>query len=388
MRGMTRGLVRALVAALLICAGSAEAMTPAERATLDLDAYHVTDSGAGLFDLAARRAELAATTNPLLRKQIASIGRQNLCPSSRQLPVVDGAAVVPRFYEDRTGWRQGAVPFQNFENLVSKLAGQQVVAPQRGAGACLIDMLARWASADAFMDVAYLTSGLQTWFQVESSLFAAAVAYAIVRDDVPGRDAEKRQIEAWLVAAANNHLRYEGGVDGTCCNNHFYRRALYALMIGILAKDDALFRIGISAVYSALSDAGADGSLRLEMMRKENSAKYQVYAVMHLVLLARIAERQGYDLFGLTAYGHSLSDVVDFAVANLLRPETSADAALTPRQDTAFLADDQYYAWLELIAGAPQWRDAARSLLAGREPVYNRGLGGYLSLYFMPVDDR
>lgn len=388
MRGVRPALAVALLVVLALAAGSAIAMTPAERSKLDLSAYRVTNTQAGLFDLAARRAELAGTTNQLLLKQVASIARQKLCAASLNLPVVDGRAVVPRFYEDRDGWRQGAEPFQDFENMASRLAGQQVVAPQTGAGTCLIDMLLRWARADAFLDIAFHTSGLQTWFQAESSLFAAAAAYAVVRDDVPGRDADKRLIERWLVAAANNHLRYQGADDGTCCNNHFYRRGLYSLMIGILAKDDDLFRVGVSAVYSALSDTGPDGSLRLEMMRKEYSAKYQVYAVMHLVLIAQIAARQGYDLFRLEAYGHSLADVVDFAVATLLRPETAADAALTPRQDGGFLNDKQYFAWLELIAGYPQWRDATHSLLSGRRPTYNRALGGYLSLYFMPTDER
>lgn len=384
------GILWRAAAILLLMALSqpAQAMTIEERDGLDLSAYHVTDTRAGLFDLAQRRAELARATSPILVKQIAAVRRLDLCPASRQLPLVDGKKVIPPFYEDRDGWRQGAAAFQDFEELVGKLAGQQVVAPQSGAGTCLIDLLRRWADAKAFLDITFEISGLQTWFQTESSLYAAASAYSVVRDDIPGRDADKRAIEAWLVAAANNHLRYRGEEYGTCCNNHFYRRGLYALTIGILAEDDHLFRIGISAIYSALSDTGSEGALRLEMMRKEFSAKYQVYAVMHLALIARIAARQGYDLFALEAYGHKLSDVVDFAVANLLRPESAADAARTPRQETSFLDDKQYFAWLELIAGLPQWRDAAHTLLAGKRPAFNRALGGYLSLYFMPVDDR
>lgn len=382
--GVARHLVAfALVFALLVL--PAGAMGVAERRQLDLGAYRVTDTSAGYFDVAARRAELARGTDKPLLRQMEKLRALDLCPAGRQLLVVSGTDVIPRFYEDRDGWRRGAEPFQAFEDMVSKLAGQAFVAPEQGAGACLIDLLHQWAGKDAFLDIAFEVSGLQTWFQAESSLFAAALAYSIVRDDVPGRNEEKREIERWLVAAANTHLRYDGASEGTCCNNHFYRRALYAAMIGVVAGDDQLFRFGISAIYSALSDTGPEGSLRLEMAREAFAGKYQVYAVMHLAMVAQVAARQGYDLYALKAYGHTLAEVVEFALATMLRPETAADAALTPNQDTTFLDEGQYYVWLELLAATPRWGQTAQSLLSKRRPVYNRALGGYMSLYFMPL---
>lgn len=61
------------------------------------------------------------------------------------------------------------------------------------------------------------------------------------------------EIDKWMVMVAKRHMSYKGGADGSCCNNHFYRRAVYAAIIGVLNKDDDLFRFGISAIYSALS---------------------------------------------------------------------------------------------------------------------------------------
>jgi poly(beta-D-mannuronate) lyase len=370
---------------LSLVAAPALGMTVDEREALDLSAYTVTDTRAGYFDIAARRAELARTNSTILLGEMAKIRLLDLCTASKQLPFVSGTAPIPRFYADRDGWRVGVGPFQDFETMVSRLAGQQFVAQHSGAGTCLIDMLDRWAAAQVFLDVNVKSAGRQTWFQTESSLFAAALAYSIVRDDVPGRVAEKQRIEDWLVAAANSHLSYKGAPDGACCNNHFYRRAVYAAMIGVLAGDDALFRVGVSAVYSALADAGPEGALRLEMMRGEFSGKYQVYAMMHLAMVAQIAMRQGYDLYALRAYGHTLAEIADFALGTMLRPETAADAARTQRQDTTFLNESQYYVWLELLAGKPGWSDIAHSLLAGQRPTYNRALGGYMSLFFMPT---
>lgn len=364
---------------------AASAMPVKERQLLDLSAYTVTNPDAGYFDVAKRRKDLERTSDHMLLRQMSDLRELDPCDESRQLPVVDGKVVLPPFYEDRDGWKKAALPFQKFEDTVSKLAGRQLVAPDSGAGGCMLDMLDRWASSDALLDISIEVSGLQTWFQTESSIFAAALGYSIVRDDLEGRTKQKARVEKWLVAAARNHLLYEGGKGGTCCNNHFYRRALYATTIGILTRDDELFRFGISAVYSALSDSSAEGALKLEMGRKQFAAKYQVYAAMHLALIAQLAARQGYDLYALEVGGRKLGPIMDFALASMLRPESAADAADTPNQDGTFLDDSQYFSWLEILAADPRWADAAQALLVAHRPTYNRSLGGYLTLYYLPV---
>jgi poly(beta-D-mannuronate) lyase len=380
-------LVRLLTAVVTLVGLSAvaSAMPLEERQKLDLSAYTVTDTHAGYFDVAKRRKDLARTDDHMLLRQISDLRALDVCPESKVLPVVDGKFVIPPFYEDRDGWKKAALPFQQFEDAVSKLAAKQVVDPASGAGGCLIDLLDRWAAANAFLDISVKVSGLQTWFQTESSIFSAALGYSLVRDDLDGHDDQKARIETWLAAAARNHMLYDGGDDGTCCNNHFYRRAVYATTIGILTKDNELFRFGISAIYSALSDASADGGLKLEMARKQFAAKYQVYAAMHLAMIAQLASRQGYDLYKLKYEGRTLGQVIDFAVGNMLKPESAAQASGTPGQDATFLEDGQYFGWLELLAGKKQWKDATQALLAAHRPAYNRGLGGYMTLYYLAI---
>lgn len=364
---------------------AASAMPVEERLQLDLSEYRVTDTNAGYFDVAKRRQELSRTVDHMLLRQIADLRALDPCPASRQLPVVDGEAVIPLFYEDRDGWRTAALPYQQFEDTLSKLAARQLVFPQGDAGACLLDLLDRWASAGALLDVSIEVSGLQTWFQTESSIFAAALSYSIVRNDLEDRAEQKARIETWLKAAARNHLLYEGGKDGSCCNNHLYRRAVYASTIGILTNDNELFEFGVSAIYSALSDTANDGALRLEMARKPYAAKYQVYAAMHLAVVAQLVARQGYDLYELEYAGRTLGQVMDFAVAGMLEPESAAEAAGTPLQDDTFLDESQYFGWLELLVGNPRWRDAAQALLAAHRPTYNRSLGGYMTLYYLSI---
>lgn len=383
-------LLRALactfvVLALSVAIGPAGAMTLAERQALDLGAYRVTDPTAGLLDVAARRAALAETEDRLLVRAKIDLGKRKACSASRQMAPQPASESIPRFYEDRAAWRQAVEPYQAFEDAVSTLAAQQVVDAQSGAAECLLDLLVRWADAGALLGVDVKVSGLQTWFQVESSLIATSLAYADVRNDITGRDADKRAVETWLVTAARNHLSYEGGKGGTCCNNHFYRRALYATAIGVLAGDDALFRFGISAIYSAISDAAPSGALPLEMARGPLAAKYQVYAMMPLAVIAAFAARQGYDLYAVEIGGRRLGDVLGFTLGAMLEPETVAEAAAAPGQDASFGKDDQYFAWLELLAGDGRWSDTVQALLAPHRPAYSRSAGGYLSVLFLPI---
>ncbi len=379
-------LLAVCVAAMgLGAVGTARALTPSERSQLDLSIYRVKDRTAGFFDVKARRAALLQTKDHLLRGLIAEVRKKDVCPAARVIAVIPGDTPIPRYADDRDSWRRAASPYQTFEDAVNRLAARQIVIPESGAGDCLLDVLANWARGRAFLSFTIERSGLQTWFQIESSLSAAAFSYAIVRDDVPGRDEDKAEIERWLVAAAKNHLRPSGADDGSCCNNHFYRRALYSTMIGVLAGDDYLFRVGISAVYSAIADAGANGALPLEMKRQQYAAHYQVYAAMALVLIAEVAGRQGYDLYSVTGDGRSLSTIVDFSVAAMLNPEVAADAAKWPGQNRAFVDKRQYYSWLELVGRKPRWHDPANALLASQRPSYNRTLGGFVTLYFLAI---
>lgn len=388
MRRSLRRLSHVVFALVLSIAGSAPpvlAMSVEERSKLDLSAYSVTDPTAGFFDVASRRAELAATRDHLLLREVADVKALTPCATAEQIPVMDGSKPIPAFYEDRDGWKAAITPYQDFETTVSQLAAQDLVAPGSDAALCLLKLLKRWADGNALKKIDAKLTGLQTWFQVESTLFAAALSYSVVREDITGHTAEMRKVEAWLAAVARRHLATKGARDGTCCNNHFYRRALYAATIGVLISDDELFRIGISAIYSALSEADAAGALPLEMKRQQYAAKYQVYATMHLAMIAQIAARQGYDLYALEVNGRRLGDLVNFALAALLKPETAADAAHTPKQDAGFLDDAQYYGWLELLSSRPEWKDSVQALLAAQRPVFNRSLGGYMTLYFLPA---
>jgi poly(beta-D-mannuronate) lyase len=381
-----------LSAAILLAANAGmspgRAMTPEERAALDLSAYSVRHPGVSYFDLASRRAYVRDSVDPAVRAEARKLQRGVSCRQAFALPIIKGSLAIPLKYRDPAGWEVASAPFLSFEDAVSRLAAAQFVASDTFHGECLLKLLAHWATEKAFIDLSYGKSGIQTWFQTEPSVIATALAYSIVRSAVPGMEDEKRTIDKWLVDVAHRHMSRQGGVDGSCCNNHFYRRATYAAMSGVIVGNDELFRVGVSAIYAALSDATPDGALPLEMKRGRMAARYQNYATMYLVFIAQIARVQGYDLFDIEVNRRRLDDIVDLAIDMLANPARAASLSGSAWQDDDFTRHGQYLSWLELLPAMSVHADKAAAILDDRRPLYNRSLGGFMTLYFAAGQPR
>lgn len=380
--GITAGAMAAMGASEATAPRSdaGDLFTEQDRLRLDLDRFVVTDPSAGYFDVAARMQWLRETNDPVLRRGIDRLAMEVGCRDKLALPIVDYQLRMPAFYTDNDAWRDAIRPLFAFEDAVSDLAGAFVASGDRYFADCLLDLLGAWAAADALTKFHYTPAERQAWFNIEDMLFAAGLAYAVVRDQVEGRGADKEQIDAWLARAAKNHLSIKGG-PSSCCNNHFYRRALYATVIGILNADDDLFRIGVTALYSAVNEIGERGELQREMRRGSRAVHYQNYALLYLVPIAELIERQGYAAYALDVNGRTLQDAVTFALEVLEDPAHLPDLA-SVTQDLRFMRDEQYFAWMEIYLGRFH-EPRIQRWLAGRRPIYNRSAGGYLTLYFL-----
>jgi len=152
-------------------------------------------------------------------------------------------------------------------------------------------------------------------------------------------------------------------------------------MVGVLTNDDQLFQFGVSAIYSALGGAEEDGAMPLEMQRGTLASHYQNYALMYLIWIAEIAERQGYDLFNLTIEGKTLHTLVDFNMAILEDPRVLRAHVDTLEQKLTYQQDDQYFAWFELyLSKFP--REDMEEVIEIRRPLHNRSAGGYTTLIY------
>ncbi|WP_104202102.1 alginate lyase family protein [Billgrantia saliphila] len=378
------GFVTLALVAPWSSADSTELLSRDERMELDLSEYRVTDPDASYFDVEARMELLRETDNAVLLQEI---DERTLGPSCQQLlnqePLTTRGA-IPGYYPSPEEWELASEPLFAFEDSVSGLAGAFVASGDVFYAECLVRYLHRWAEAKALTTFVFDSNDPQAWFASESMLFAAAMAYSIVRPYIDGMEGERKEIEQWMHGLALQHSAFPGQPEESCCNNHFYRRALYASMIGVLVEDDELFRFGVSAIYSALHDMTEEGALPLEVSRGRRATHYQNYALIYLITNMQIIHRQGYDIFDLEYQGNTIHDGVDFLFEILDNPAALGDYAPL-EQYTGFLKDPQYFTWMDIYLSHfdhPRVSDFVKRV----RPLYNRSAGGFITLYFMDPD--
>lgn len=345
-----------------------------------LPAYRVTDTNAGLFDVAKRMALLERTQQAMFKAEIKRRRVAVTCRAALGQPVIHTVADIPAFYEDRDAWRVAAAPFLAFENAVSGLAAAFLATGDIHHAECLVGMLAAWAKQDAFTRFYYSSDKRQAWYTIESALFAAGLSYSIVRPFVI-RDSRMEAIERWLNRASRKHLSVDPERRSSCCNNHFYRRALHATIIGILTEDDELFRYGLGAPLMALAEMNPDGSLPREMERGNRAIHYQNYALLYLIPIFELAVRQGYPFYDMEVGGHTIHTVTSFTRGALEDPKVVSAHTDEP-QDLRFMRDDQYFAWMEIYLS--RFDEPRMEAIAARyRPIFNRNAGGAATMYFL-----
>ncbi len=387
-----KGLIRhpllsLLPAALLAMGGSAvmaDTLSREERMALDLSDYQVNDTDASYFDVEARMALLRETQNPLLLQVKEEAGLGLSCRQKLNFEPITTRGGIPGFYPNPDEWELATEPLFAFEDSVSDLAGAFVATGDTFYADCLVQYLHGWAEAKALTTFRYDSLEPQAWFASESMLFAAAMAYSIVRPYVEGFEEEKAEVERWLHGLALQHSAIPGEPEESCCNNHFYRRALYASMVGVLVEDDDLFRFGVSAIYSALHDMTESGALPLEVGRGRRATHYQNYALNYLITNMQVIHRQGYDIFDLEYQGSTIHEAVDFLFVILDDPAALGDYAPL-EQFMGFLRDPQYFTWMDIYLSHYEHEPMADFVTRVR-PTYNRSAGGFVTLYFMDPD--
>lgn len=345
--------------------------------------YTVRDPLAGYFDLDERRRIATELPNiPVTQARLRAMKAPNH-DKVMAIPVQHQTIDIPPFYEKNAEWRIAVAPFRDFEDAVSNLAAANLVAPNDGHADCLIDLLVQWAELNALAKFNYSKQYRQGWFQVESTLFAIGHALAAVRPDILHREDELHLIDTWLNRTSRLHFAETGQPGGTCCNNHYYRRAVHAAMIGVVTNDNRLFRQGVGAVYSALTGATHEGALPLELKRGPLAAHYQNYAAMYLAMIAEIATRQGYPLWELEIDGKSLHTLIEFNNKIMADPNFVLAYSGADEVSLKYRKDKQYFAWYELYLARYQNAQMAE-WIKDKRPLYNRSLGGHMTLYFYP----
>lgn len=246
---------------------------------LRLEDYRVRNRDGALFDVRTRIALLGDTEDPHLHRAIAAAltTRREV---ARELPTITYVGYIPPFYGDREPWRRATRELVSIEHAVSALAAAFVASRgELSYAERLLDLLAAWASGGAFGGFHFTRAEWQAWFALEQTLFAIALSHAVIRPFVTvDRAAQREEIDIWLNRTSRLHLAVRSEDRNFGWNNHFYRRALHAVTLGVLTGDDDLFRYGVSAIYHALTELDADGALPREVQRGSRAVHYQNYA--------------------------------------------------------------------------------------------------------------
>ena len=288
----------------------------------------MVDTHATLLDVAARQKALKSTTDPLL---LAAIKGLHSCVDLPPVPAPTGRMIIPRHYLNGSNGPinpaegEATRVYQAFEKRFTAGMNQYVATGSHKESACALDQLDAWAKAGALIDYDRDESS-QAWFQAEWTLSSAGIADSVLVNDATLDAVQQKRVTAWLDKAAQKCVSQER--PGDSGNNHHDWRALAAISVGVTAGDKKLFQFGIATFKETIAEIDANGALPKEMTRHENATHYQGFTLQPLVLIARFASRQGIDLYGYKANGHTLLDAILFygkAIEDpsLIKPYTS-----------------------------------------------------------------
>ncbi len=236
-------------------------------------------------------------------------------------------------------------PYNTMSSAVARAASRYAAFDTPEDAACALDILDDWARAGALLDYSAKESQ-QAWFVVEWTAAAAGLALSMVRAEPSLPPEQLQRVIGWLDRVAHKQISEPTGPT-SCCNNHAAWRGLMAASIGVVAKDDELFRYGIARYLDTLEQIAADGSLPLEMARHELALHYQNFTILPLIGIAELAHRQGYDLYARRSRsGRSVHDAVRFLLDALDDPAVVKRHASEPQDLHAFKPGRGDLAWM------------------------------------------
>lgn len=338
-------------------------------------AQKVSSPTASVVDVPARIALLKSTQDPLLR---AAIGELSSCVATPFVTPPSGPLQIPHHYlngsHGPTNPEEAKVTavYGAFEHRITAGMNQYLATGSHAEAQCSLDQMEAWAKAHTLLDYdPHVNQNTQSWFQVEWTLSSLGTTLSVLVNDAQLDPAEMKQVGSWLDASAHKMIGFEGPRDN---NNHHDWRALAAISIGVITKDDWLFRYGIDVYKQAVEQIDARGAFPLEMARHERAIHYQSFALQPLVMIAEFAEQQHIDLYAYSKDGRTLHDAVRFLGhamddPSLVKPYTSDE------QKTDFGSSD--FAPFVFYAARFGNSDLGRTISDGlKKPVFETRIGG------------
>lgn len=300
----------------------------------------------GLLDVEARSAELATASYASIRRSCLAVPIDS---KWGRLKPIEGLSTTEGYGSDNKA--------EDFSWAIMVLSGRTLAGDETAAKR-LIDLMLRWAEADAFEKTEEVNDA---YYALKRQLLPLATAYSIVEPQLQPQQAET--LKAWIDPLVRKIDKiFDGDVDR---NNH---RVLADSVLGVwgsIIGDEAMMQKGLSRYDIVLSETRLDGTLELEARRGSRALWYQRQTLSSLVILAETARGQGIDLYShANEDGRTLATLVGAMMNGLSSPAlvlvySSENHIPGPeknvlKQDLGFLEkrahSRHYMAWAEALS--------------------------------------
>lgn len=307
---------------------------------------------------------LAARLLACLLLVIGAIPNTAVAAAACEVPAPLRTIDPPGFYDDAAGYAEAVKPMRRFITELNESA-------DAGRWPCVLDLLQKWAEADALM-------GHIAGYQGHYERSWAGTDFALLILRMPGevRAANARRfaaIDRWLerIAIATrdseaiNHLH----------NNLVYWAGLNLVAIGTAIDRPQLVDSGLIRAREGIRDIRPDGSLEREVKRGNRALHYHTFALIPLIFTAELVQRRGIDLY--KENDRAIARLANLVIESVRNP--AGFARITPIKQELFPWTFQdELAWIEPYYA--RTRDARLpALIAPRRPFDEWRLGGNVS---------
>ena len=290
-------------------------------------------------------------------------------------------------------------PLRAFADYLRLHGADYLESGSAATAAGLLANLRAWATADALSVIPGIVKGAsdQPDFVPKYTLLQFALStvttWSLIRTDPQVTAADRELIDGWLDRLAGYAAEPFGGpLYDDMPWNPGYLSAAVRMAWGIVKGRNAAVGQGVERILMGLHQMRRDGSFPRETARGACGLGYQVVQTHHLIVLAELAARQGYDAYALSVDGKSLHDAVKFILDVLDNPALIAGYAAqdatncnVPYNGSQSMLlpgivgeGDTPYAWIEhYIARFPGHSNSVRLArleqggLAANRPVHN-----------------
>jgi poly(beta-D-mannuronate) lyase len=343
----------------------------------------VRDPNASFLNIPARRDALAESiTNPRLQQAIAQVKSCSASPIPPPPP--PGQDIPPHYLHDSHGPTNpleslASQPYEKLQRVAALGANRYLLTGDPAEANCVLHILLPWARTHAMLNYD-AKQQRQLWYECEWTIESLALSVSVIRGEPALNPAERDEVIAWLHQATKKLLDGDPG-SITSRNNHFFFRGLAATAVGVISSDNQLFQYGLATYATAIGELSPDGSFPLEMARHELALHYQAFAIEPLVMIAALAERQGYNILALEQNHRTLADAVAFLNRAIADPTIVKKYASEPQQ-MDFTPGSTALAWLEFWNARNPYPAWAPYLT---KPFFDDRLAGSTTLYAAPA---